>query len=401
MEELLNKKNEEENLEIPVGPARLVILQPTSFCNIDCSYCYVPDRQVKGVMPLELVEKLCDRLIDEDLLSSRCSVVWHAGEPLTAGKKYLNEAFDIVHRKIGEKTKVQLTIQTNGTLIDSQWIQIFKEHKVRVGVSLDGPKWLHDKHRKDRSSKGSFEATVHGLKQLIDAGVDTYVLAVVTQSTLDWAQEFYEFFHALGVKDLGLIPEEVDGINLTSSLEGENVLQSFDDFLKHLHACYVQYQRKPEIREFRGVRESIFYSKPITAASNYKTRAYNLLTIDKNGGYTTFSPELAGMHTARGEDYVFGNIRTDAIRESVKTRKFQDFYRAFYAGVQLCEKQCQWFSMCGGGLPSNKLAETGRLDVAETMSCRLHVQAFAKTSLHYYNSIIPNVQVMTEPERTA
>lgn len=368
-----------------IGPTRLVILQPTSFCNIDCSYCYVPDRQVKGLMSMEVMSRVLDSLVDEKMLSSRCTVCWHAGEPLAAGKRYLEEAFAITTEKLGRHTKLQLTIQTNGTLIDDEWIELFRRFDVRVGVSLDGPQWLHDMHRKDRKGRGSFDATLRGLRMLQDGGIANYVLAVVTQPSLSVAQEFYEFFAGIGVKDVGLIPEEIDGVHLTSSLEGAEAMHDFQRFVADLHRAYLAGNRQPEIREFRGVREALFYNDPIVSTANNKTTAYNILTVARDGAFTSFSPELAGMACDDGGTYSFGNILTDTLRGSVETPKFRDFYATFMKGVASCQKECDWFSLCGGGLPSNKLAEAGRLDVAETISCKLHLQVFADTVLEHYN----------------
>lgn len=373
-----------------VGPTRLLILQPTSFCNIDCSYCYVPDRSVKGLMSMEVLERTLDRLVEEQMLSSRCSVVWHAGEPLTAGKQYLEKAFALVTHKLGHLTKVQLTIQTNGTLVDAEWIDLFRRYNVRVGVSLDGPQWLHDLHRKDRRGRGSYDATLRGLRLLQQGGISSYVLAVVTRPALNAAREFYEFFAGIGVSDVGLIPEEVDGINLNSSLEGQEALQGFQRFVQELHATYLAADRKPEIREFRGVREALFYTKPIASTENNKTTVYNILTVAQDGAFTSFSPELAGMRGHDGHDYAFGNVMMDGLRDSVQTEKFRRFYASFMQGVRLCEVECKWFALCGGGLPSNKLAEAGRLAVAETMSCQLHLQTFADTVLKHYNEQLLN-----------
>ncbi|MDR3398148.1 MAG: GRRM system radical SAM/SPASM domain protein [Pandoraea sp.] len=377
------------NVDAPtptIGPTRLVILQPTSFCNIDCSYCYVPDRQVKGLMSMEVLGKVFDRLVEEDLLGSRCSVVWHAGEPLTAGKTYFAEAFALAAEKLGGHTIGQLTTQTNGTLIDEDWLTLFRDYKVRVGVSLDGPKHIHDMHRRDRKGRGSFDATVRGLQQLQAGGVDNYVLSVVTRPMLGMAREFYEFFEGLGVGDVGLIPEEVDGINAKSSLDGIAALRDFEAFTAQLHDVYQARGRKPEIREFRGVREALFYNEPIESLDNNKTVAYHILTVAKNGGFTTFSPELVGMPD--GADYTFGNILTDSLRGAVETEKFRHFYAQFMRGVARCRDECDWFTLCGGGLPSNKLSEAGSLEVSETMSCQLHIQTFARTVLGFYNQAL-------------
>lgn len=388
LSELVAGKVVEDYRPPQIGPTRLVILQPTSFCNIDCSYCYVPDRNIKGLMPMNVLAQVMDRLVDETLLGSRCTVVWHAGEPLAAGKRYMEEAFTLVRSKLDGRTKLQLTIQTNATLIDEEWVALFRRFKVRIGVSLDGPQWLHDMHRKDRKGRGSFEATLRGLHLLQTGCIENYVLAVVTGHTLPVAQEFYDFFASVGVTDLGLIPEEVDGVNLHSSLEGAEALSGFCGFVDDLHRAYLAGSRKPEIREFRGVREALFYTEPIVSAQNNKSTVYNILTVSRDGAFTSFSPELSGMLDAFGNDYSFGNILVDSLRGSVDTPKFRRFYMDFMRGVDRCMAECDWFSLCGGGLPSNKLAEFGRLDISETMSCKLHLQVFTETVLLHYNKIL-------------
>ncbi len=140
----------------PPPSTQLLILQPTPFCNLDCDYCYLPNRDSHARMPLDTVRKVAEQLKQDQLLSPMLSVVWHAGEPLVLPIQFYQSAFETFNEVLGDICQVFHSIQTNATLIDADWCELFKNYQVRIGVSIDGPQFLHDKHRKTRQGKGSF-----------------------------------------------------------------------------------------------------------------------------------------------------------------------------------------------------------------------------------------------------
>src|SRR5690606_22685091 len=96
----------------------LLVIQPTPFCNIDCSYCYLPDRNNSAKISLSTIEKTAQRLIESDLLKDELTIVFHAGEPLVAGIKFYDKVFEIFNQYIKPKVKqLNYAIQTNGILI--------------------------------------------------------------------------------------------------------------------------------------------------------------------------------------------------------------------------------------------------------------------------------------------
>ncbi|WP_312914296.1 radical SAM protein [Candidatus Competibacter phosphatis] len=112
------------------------MLQGTSFCNIDCTYCDLSkeSRRTKSRMPLDLVLKLIRELIGEALLASEFIVVWHSGEPLTLPPGYyaaMIEAIIDMCEKNAPGVAVSFDFQTNATLIDNAWCDFFR--KVRLG----------------------------------------------------------------------------------------------------------------------------------------------------------------------------------------------------------------------------------------------------------------------------
>ena len=86
------------------GPIGLVVVQSTSLCNLDCSYCYLPDRQKKNVFDLSLLPLLMQRILESPYAGPEFSLVWHAGEPLTLPCSWYDEATAIIHRSLDHNT---------------------------------------------------------------------------------------------------------------------------------------------------------------------------------------------------------------------------------------------------------------------------------------------------------
>ena len=102
------------------GPIGLVVVQSTSLCNLDCSYCYLPDRQKKRVFDLDLLPLLVRRILESPYAGPEFSLVWHAGEPLTLPTSWYDQATAILQRSLKEHGAEELEftqhVQTNATL---------------------------------------------------------------------------------------------------------------------------------------------------------------------------------------------------------------------------------------------------------------------------------------------
>ena len=139
---------------IEMPQIEMVVLQPTAFCNINCSYCYLPDRDNKHVLAQSTVTRLFSELFASGWTAPRLTVIWHAGEPLVVPAAFYREAFASIERLRPASVAVHHAFQTNGMLIDADWCALFRDWNVGVGVSIDGPRELHDRHRKTRSEIG-------------------------------------------------------------------------------------------------------------------------------------------------------------------------------------------------------------------------------------------------------
>ena len=202
----------------PKGETHLLVLQPTSFCNIDCDYCYLPDRQVKARMSHDTLKKVLANLAHDEAFGGQLEILWHAGEPLTVGIDYYKKARAIIDETIPRDIRVRQAIQTNATLVDEAWCAFFRENEINVGVSLDGPQRHHDRHRKTRAGAGTFDRAMRSIALLQEKGVDFYVISVLATPALGEAQALLDFAAENGIRRLCFNVEETEGVRVSPTL---------------------------------------------------------------------------------------------------------------------------------------------------------------------------------------
>jgi uncharacterized protein len=357
-----------------LDPVHLLIVQPTPFCNINCSYCYLSHRSEKRRMTLDTVEAIAKFLRDVPVSNPPLSICWHAGEPLVVPISFYERAFHCFALTPGTPA-VQHCFQTNATMINDDWCDLFKRWSVRVGVSIDGPRAIHDTYRVDRSGRGTFDRVMRGISKLRQHEVPFNVLSVVTNESLNAADEIWEFYRSNGISSVGFNTEEVEGDNKESSLKPSEHLTTFRNFMFRIAELQ---ERDPTIRvrEFDDMRHHLT-AAPTAEVKRSDNRPGATLNIDVDGNLTTFSPELLGQVHSRYGRFAWGNVHVDSWKHFAQNAQFQRAHADIKAGVELCRERCPYFTVCGGGWPSNKLAEHDTFVAAETQSCRFHVQAVA------------------------
>jgi uncharacterized protein len=364
----------------PPLKVKLLVLQATPFCNIDCSYCYLPNRTSTARMSLPVIEATIRNLIDSGLLGERLSVAWHAGEPLSAGLEFYRRAFACIHAALGGRCPVQHSFQTNAMLIDQDWCDLFAEHGVKVGVSVDGPAFLHDRYRKTRHGKGTHARAMRGIAHLLRNGLAFHAIAVVTADSLEHADEIFDFFLAEGFREVGFNIDEREGERRHSSL-GSQHEPAFQRFLQRLLERSRGAGDRLRIREIDEARKVILHGlDPVQIGDeryphNAQVLPLAILSVDHAGNFSTFSPELLGQRSSEYANFVLGNVLEDPLASVFSNPRFQRIYGPIAAGVERCRAQCQYFELCGGGAPANKFYENGSFSTAETAYCRNTVMA--------------------------
>jgi uncharacterized protein len=347
---------------------RVLVLQPTPFCNINCSYCYLSERKLTATMALETVDQACRLVFESPRLDRQLEVAWHGGEPLVVQLDWYEKAFEVMERRRPPALELTHRFQTNGVLLDVSWARFFARTGARVGLSIDGPARLHDVNRRTRGGRGTHESVMHAARILQDHAVPFHVITVLTESALDAPEDLFEFYVENGIKEIGFNIEEIEGENETSSLERADTEQRFRRFLGRFFELVWASPGLLKVRELESVLAILLRNEPVVDEQNVP---FSIVSVSVDGAVSTFSPELSGARHSRFGGFSIGRVATRSLSDCENEPQFLKIANEIRTGVELCKRDCKYFRWCGGGAPANKLYETGRFDVTETMHCRL------------------------------
>ena len=199
----MKEKENESGIHVvakPIGP----------LCNLNCEYCFYLEKQAlfgageKYRMPDEVLS----RFITDYIRSQPTPVVefvWQGGEPTLLGVDFFRRVVELQRSLAGTKT-ITNSLQTNGTLLTDDWCTFLKKYNFMVGLSLDGPKHVHDRYRRDRDGSGTFDRVMRGLRLLQKHGVDYNVMACVARETATHPLDVYRFFRDEGIEFIQFTP---------------------------------------------------------------------------------------------------------------------------------------------------------------------------------------------------
>jgi uncharacterized protein len=354
----------------------LLVLQPSPFCNIDCDYCYLPNRTSTRRMAMSVLEKAIEKTFASDLVRGELTIVWHAGEPLAVPISWYEEALGVIERVAPPDPPIRHSIQSNGTLLNPAWCDFLKRERICIGLSIDGPAFLHDAHRKTRKGTGTHAAGLRGLRLLREQGIPFHIIAVITREALGHAEEIYDFFEGEGVERLGFNIEEVECDHATSSLDAGH-----DDRVRDFYETIYRLQKERRtitIREFAEVEQKIRSGFSLREFDfpwfNEQVRPFGIVSVDCEGNFSTYSPELLGMTLDPYGPFAFGNVMKQHFSDALETPKFRQVLADIQTGIARCAATCAYYGYCGGGAPANKYYENGSFASTQTMYCRYSIQ---------------------------
>jgi uncharacterized protein len=296
--------------------------------------------------------------------------VWHAGEPLVLGPKYYDDAFSRIRDLCPKDLRVVHSFQTNGMLITDAWCDQIQKWGVSVGVSVDGPKHIHDASRRTRSGKGTYDKAIEGIRCLQKRAIPFYVITVLTKSSLAQPEALFAFYEEFGINDVGFNIEEQEGVHRSSSLSLGHDDASIVDFFKRFGELMVKRNFPIAVRELEQTLLSIRFlsAQPIP---NDQVVPFGIITIDVTGNVYTYSPELVGYSSQDFPTFAIGNILANSFEDLQASDVLGRLKFEIDRGVAACAAECDYFAICGGGAPSNKLFENKSFSSTETMFCRL------------------------------
>jgi uncharacterized protein len=256
-------------------------------------------------------------------------------------------------------------VQTNATLIDGRWCELFRAYGFHVGVSIDGDAAFNDQ-RVTWSGRQSFSEATRGIASLRKEGIAFSAIAVVRHETLSRAREFFEFFTELGCFSLGInIVEKVNACKDGCSATDELV----KSFWSELFQCWRQ-SPKMQIREFTHAF-SWFSAVLSNSDAQINERAVDLFpTIDVDGNVVLLSPEFSNAQAPEHNNFVVGNVLETPLDEIISSAMNVAYVREYLGGRKLCESSCEYYTACGGGNAAHKYFALGTMYGTETPTCR-------------------------------
>lgn len=343
-----------------------IIIQPTTLCNLDCTYCYLTDRKKKRDMIPQTARAIALSIPAICPQSGRLEIVWHGGEPLTIGPDGLAgllEPFESMRKS----RLIRHVIQTNATLIDDKWCDLFMAYDISIGVSIDGPRDANS-NRIDRRGIPMFDRIVTGIERLKGRDIPFAVIVVIDDANTDRAHEILDFLAELGSQSAGFNIEEKEGANIHSRTP------TMAESRKFWRDVFWWSKGNAEMRIREVDRLLDFLS--LEPAARHADGKHDLIpTIAWNGDVVVLSPELLGIRAPLYGDFIAGNVLTDPL-PTILDRAFElSYVREFQVGIQQCKATCQFFDYCQGSHAGNRYFEHGTFTATETQHCRTSTQA--------------------------
>lgn len=332
-------------MSIPVSTS---IIKPVGgFCNLSCLYCYTAglSKYAKNnVMSTETLKSTIDFFCEDQ---DKIEFIWHGGEPLLAGLEFYRKAVEFQNIWEQEGKRIVNFIQTNGTLITSKWVDFFANHNFFVGVSLDGPKELHDIVRHYSPSKGSFEDVMRGINLLRQVS-STFNGAIcsVSKSNSRSPKELFDFFIANDIKKLKFGRVKDIG-HCNSSTISAISYSEYTDFMIAIFDLWLEYDDPEiEIRNIQTVVNLILGGKQRECI--YMGKCDQFVTVYNDGSiYSCDSfPKTSAFH--------FGSVSNESseVRSNPQLRVFQS---SLNKHMEHCGS-CDWSFICRGGCAKDNYA---------------------------------------------
>lgn len=225
-------------------PFSLLIKPTGSDCNLDCKYCFYKNRAPevgagKQRMSGEVLEKLVKDYMQLRLPFS--SFAWQGGEPTLMGLDFYKKAIELQEKYGGSGQQVGNSIQTNAILLDEKWCRFLHDNKFLVGISIDGPKELHDYYRVDLSGCGSFDKVIRAIQTCKEYKVEFNSLTLLNDKNVEKPDELFDFFIENGLRYLQFIPcverdavtDKIARFSITAQQYGEFLCRMFDRWYEY------------------------------------------------------------------------------------------------------------------------------------------------------------------------
>lgn len=333
-----------------LGKVSPIVTPVAARCNIACAYCYYKNSHNNPVYGRAMDEIVLRRVITDVVHMASVNgwsadFTWHSGEPTLAGLGFYRKVVAIQQEIAGPLgVAVDNNIQTNGTLLNEEWAEFATDHDFSFGISLDGPRDLHDYHRIAVNGQGTFDRVMRGIKLLQERDIHFGVIAVITSVSRGRAEEIIDFMVANKIYQFDLSPcGELPGT------EGPKYTIAPDDYADFMIAAFEHWlaydDPQLEIRYLKQVLYGLMGAEPgLCSMSGGFCGAFPTITP---AGHVFFCDNYEGS-----EDMYLGNIMDTTLKALLltPTARHHLIRQEVWEAKQRCAS-CEWFRACGGGCP--------------------------------------------------
>lgn len=309
-------------------------------CNLKCDYCFYHQRSQNNnrLMSYDTLETLIKEGCDHSPICIQ--FIWHGGEPLLAGLEFFEKIIEFQNKYRKNGQNIVNRVQTNGTLIDEKWAKFFHSNRFRIGISLDGPKNLHNIFRKYPDKDGSFDATWQGIQTLKQNYVVPGIIAVINSVNVKFPQEMFEFFINSELKNLvfnpAMVKDDISGFPTGMVAEP----MDYSNFINKIFDLWLERDdSKTEIRQIKSIIHALIGGK--YRSCRFKSECQKYPTIEYNGDIFPCDSE------AQSKSICFGNIE-----QGLGYIFSSEIYKEYEKKIQQIRTgclNCQWYKICHGG----------------------------------------------------
>jgi len=340
-----------------------------ALCNLECTYCYYRGKlsmyEDTGFM---MDGKVLEEYVRQYIESQASPVVvfsWQGGEPCLAGPDFYQQAIFYQKKYAGNK-KIENQIQTNGTLLDEQWCRFLKKNNFLVGISIDGPREIHDFYRGGHEGDASWNRVMRGINLLRDHDVSFNTLTTVNAYSVNHPLEIYRFLKGIGSKYLQFSPV-VERQSLKISVMGQGLVhpdarkgarlapwsvpsRQNGEFLQRIFDLWVRHDvGKIFVQMFESTLASWLGEDP--GQCLYRKFCGNVPVMEQNG-------DIYACDHYVFPDHRRGNILDAPLRRMALSEEQADFGYAKYNKLPAACQTCDYLFACFGECPRNRFLPT-------------------------------------------
>lgn len=326
-----------------------------SRCNLSCHYCfYLPKGELYPGSRFRMSDEVLEEYIRQTI-EAHCipevTFAWQGGEPTLLGRDFFEKAMFLQKKYCRPGMAIHNTIQTNGILLDTEWCEFFRKYRVLVGISIDGPREMHDACRTDAAGKGTFDRVMQGLALLKKHTVDYNILCTVNAVNGDHPLEVYRFFRdevkAQFIQFIPVVERDRQSNTVTTwsvapEQYGKFLIGIFDEWVRHdVGTIYIQHF-DTALANWYGEPHGICVFSPTCGQA---------MVIEHNG-------DVYSCDHFVDQDHLLGNILHVPLSDLVNSTRQRQFGREKREKLPKHCRECPVLFACRGECPKNRFAVT-------------------------------------------